>query len=376
MYGWIYVCLGTYMHARMRTQAHSKYAKRTRTLQACRRARCICRRPLDTEHWVGECSGRFWCSRWFSMYWPCHACRRLCSGLAVKPWCSIRNMKFEDFIQITQLKLYDVQNYVPLFYKKSSLRIPVLGRHDAFMCVHDAFICVTRLIHTCNMTHSYVWHDAFVCMAWQICMCGMSLWHVCDMTYLCGCHDSFMRSMYHHSVKRNHRGRVTAVTALICTTLFIYTCDMTHSYVWHDSFICVTCLIHTCDMTQSYVWHDAFIHVTWLIHTCDMTHSFVWHASFIHVTRLIHTCDINASLVSLSLFVRVTWRIHTCDTTHLYVWHDSFTCDMTHPCMWHECLIHTWLSHSYVWKDACFFFCLFCFLFWFVCWFVCLEVLQ
>ena len=29
-------------------------------------------------------------------------------------------------------------------------------------------------------------------------------------------------------------------------------CDMTHSYVSHDSFICVTWLIHTCDMTHSY----------------------------------------------------------------------------------------------------------------------------
>jgi len=42
-------------------------------------------------------------------------------------------------------------------------------------------------------------------------------------------------------------------------------CDMTHSYVWHDSFICVTWLIHMCDMTHSYVWHDSFICVTWLM---------------------------------------------------------------------------------------------------------------
>ena len=63
-------------------------------------------------------------------------------------------------------------------------------------------------------------------------------------------------------------------------------CDMTHAYVWHDSFICVTWLMHTCDMTHSYVWHDSFICVTWLMHTCDMTHSYVWH----HVTWLIHMC--------------------------------------------------------------------------------------
>jgi len=42
-------------------------------------------------------------------------------------------------------------------------------------------------------------------------------------------------------------------------------------------------IIHMCDMTHSYVWHDSFICVTWLIHMCDMTHSYVWHASFISV---------------------------------------------------------------------------------------------
>ena len=56
---------------------------------------------------------------------------------------------------------------------------------------------------------------------------------------------------------------------------------MTHSYVWHDSFICVTWLIHMCDKTRSYVWHDSFVCVTWLIRMCDMTHSYVWHDSFL-----------------------------------------------------------------------------------------------
>ena len=28
-------------------------------------------------------------------------------------------------------------------------------------------------------------------------------------------------------------------------------CDMTHSYVWYDSFICVIWLIHMCDMTSN-----------------------------------------------------------------------------------------------------------------------------
>jgi len=35
----------------------------------------------------------------------------------------------------------------------------------------------------------------------------------------------------------------------------------------------VTWLIHMCDMTHSYVWHDSSICVMWLFHMCDMTHS-------------------------------------------------------------------------------------------------------
>ena len=54
-------------------------------------------------------------------------------------------------------------------------------------------------------------------------------------------------------------------------------CDMTHWYVWHDSFICVTWLIHICDMTHWYVWCHMFIDmcdvtcVMWLIRMCGMT---------------------------------------------------------------------------------------------------------
>jgi len=146
---------------------------------------------------------------------------------------------------------------------------------------------------------------------------------------------------------------------------------MTHSYVWHDSFMCVTWLIHMCDMTHSYVWHDSFICVAWLTLMCDMTHpstcarSYVWRDSFIRVTRLIHIRDITRSYVwhdsSTSMcsvisdmthshtwhasFVYVTWPIHMCDTTHSHAWHDSFTCV---PRLIHTCDT----THSHVWHDS------------------------
>jgi len=65
-------------------------------------------------------------------------------------------------------------------------------------------------------------------------------------------------------------------------------CDMTHSYVWHDSFVWATCLTRTWAMTHSYVWHDSFICVTWLIHMCDMTHLYERHVSLDRVPWLIH----------------------------------------------------------------------------------------
>ena len=57
----------------------------------------------------------------------------------------------------------------------------------------------------------------------------------------------------------------------ICNILCIVT-------KWNDQplpkiVISVACLIHVCDMTHSYVWHVSFMCATWLIHMYDTTHS-------------------------------------------------------------------------------------------------------
>jgi len=101
----------------------------------------------------------------------------------------------------------------------------------------------------------------------------------------------------------------------------------------------MTWLIHTCDMTNSYVWHNSCIHMTWVMYTCDMTHANVWHDSFIRVTCLIHMCDMTHPYVS--------WLMHMCYMTHLYVWHDSFKC-MEQLISCHVFICVTWLISCHV----------------------------
>ena len=157
---------------------------------------------------------------------------------------------------------------------------------------------------------------------------------MCNMTYSYLSHDSF-----------------------ICVTWLIHTSDMTQDLC--IAFICVTrlihvCVIHMCDMTHSCLWHDSFICVTWLIHVCDMTHSCVWHDSFICVTRLIHIFHMTISQTWDDTFIYATRCVAACVLQRVccsvcvaasQTWDDTFI-DATRPIhMRHESVIYaTWLT--------------------------------
>jgi len=196
--------------------------------------------------------------------------------------------------------------------------------HDSFMCVTwHVHVCVAWLIRMCDTrlihmrdTHSYVRHDSFVRATWFIRTCDMIHSYVRHDSFVCVtclireqrvCKIFALESGTSH-VRRNHvtytNESCHAYASVISGAMshiwpqiwLLHMCDMTHSYVWHDSFICVTWLIHKRDMTHSYAWHYSFICMTWLTHMRDMTHShFQRHDSSISLTQLIHISDNQSS---------------------------------------------------------------------------------
>jgi len=95
-------------------------------------------------------------------------------------------------------------------------------------------------------------------------------------------------------------------------------CEMTHSDVWHDSFIC--------DMTHSYVTHDS-LHSWHDSYICDMTHSYVTWLIHIRYDSFVHKLPHSY----------VTWLIH--------MWHDPITRDMSgdsHICN-ESCVTYEWV---------------------------------
>ena len=84
----------------------------------------------------------------------------------------------------------------------------------------------------------------------------------------------------------------------------------------------MTSLTHTCDMT-----HDSLTRVTWL-----MTHSHVWHDSW-----LTHTCGRTRAWVCRYSLICMTWLTHTCDpwsrgcVTVWDIYSDSSCSNMSNP---------------------------------------------
>jgi len=142
-----------------------------------------------------------------------------------------------------------------------------------------SFICQTlvasmNMSHVRHLSHIWIWVMSDTCRIYSY------MRQVSDMTHS---YVRLLRINYEYFLFPLSSPPLSAWAPLLyiihyyilyctCTTWLIHMCDMTHSYVWHDSFICVTWLIHMYDMAHSYVCHDSFICATWLIHMpCSLT---------------------------------------------------------------------------------------------------------
>ena len=177
-------------------------------------------------------------------------------------------------------------------------------------------------------THSHLWHEWFICVTWLPCMYINTTLHMRDMNHTCDMNDSchtygswvtswmghvthlklshhtyeiiislheiFMSNTWNRHVTHMKSSRHTCGSChhVIFATGLIHICDMTHSYVWQDSFMCVTWMIymcsmnHMCDMNQSchtykiIMWHIWNRHVT---HMGEIVMSHTWNR---HVTHM------------------------------------------------------------------------------------------
>jgi len=166
-----------------------------------------------------------------------------------------------------------------------------------FVCM---FVCMYACMYVC--TYVRIFGCMFVCM--RICMHKFMYWRV--VVYMLTCLHACMYVCIHVPSKRSRATHTHAHTrthtpthphCLLCMYLLkfmsINLLRYIHVYVRTVSldflarlrddsgaFLyilvqqpCVTWPIHMCDMTHSYVWHDTFLCVPWFIHTWDMTHS-------------------------------------------------------------------------------------------------------
>jgi len=124
----------------------------------------------------------------------------------------------------------------------------------------------------------------------------------------------------------------------------IYTPKMyIYFHMWDTTltYMFISIYIYMCDI---YMRHDSFTCATWLINTWDVTHSHVWHDSFICVTILVQIGKGGAPVP-----VKILIYIYMWDLTHLYYMTHSYrqgshmcdirTCDMTHSHVGHDSLI-------------------------------------
>jgi len=134
---------------------------------------------------------------------------------------------------------------------------------------HDWFI------HAWIFTYSYMWSFSFIHVTWLIRTCAMTHSHMGHNSPDTGISPRYNAEW---GVRSELSKRTTIVEKNHNCRKEPQLCDLTHAYLWHDSFIRVSWLIRTGVMTHSHmwhnshVWHDSLTHVTWLTHVIWLTY--------------------------------------------------------------------------------------------------------
>jgi len=131
------------------------------------------------------------------------------------------------------------------------------------------------------------------------------------MSYVWRSHVTHMNETCH-----KHEWVMSRIQIQYTTRGLFHTWDMTHSYVWHDSFICGIWL-------YSCVGHDSFMCVTWLIRMFDRTCvTYTYHVNTLqHTATHPHHAATHCNTVQHTA-TRCNMLQHAaCNTaTHAHVW--------------------------------------------------------
>jgi len=110
---------------------------------------------------------------------------------------------------------------------------------------------------------------------------------------------------------------------------YFYEIDSSYTYAYT-----IVKIIYTCNMTHWYMWCDSLMYETWLIHIYDMTHGRMWHDSIKSVKRAAWMShDTHENVYTIQIWISCTQHAQADRIAELedrLQVRDFFKCVMTH----------------------------------------------